>query len=205
MEEKIFTLKKEFLEALLKHVPFKGWSDELLPLIEQEMQLDLGYHQILFPGEIKEIINFYHQQLDQTMLTELSKVEAHKIREKIFHAVCIRLKLMTKPILQQLLCYYKNPLHMGQATAHFWSTVDAIWQYAGDQSTDYNYYTKRGLLFAVYSSGMINYAHSTDENCSWEFVQNRINNVLKIGELKRNLPKSWSELRNKIPFLRLFK
>ena len=30
--------------------------------------------------------------------------------------------------------------------------VDDIWYYAGDRSTDFNWYTKRGLLAAIYSS-----------------------------------------------------
>ena len=36
-----------------------------------------------------------------------------------------------------------------------YSTVDAMWRAAGDTSTDFNFYTKRAILSAVYSSTLM--------------------------------------------------
>ena len=45
-----------------------------------------------------------------------------------------------------------NPQYLPKALAQLYLTVDEIWCSAGDTATDYNWYTKRSLLSAVYAS-----------------------------------------------------
>lgn len=44
------------------------------------------------------------------------------------------------------------PLNIPSALENLALLVDDIWYYAGDRSTDFNWYTKRALLAALYSS-----------------------------------------------------
>ena len=102
--------------------------------------------------------------------------------------------------------FYSNPLNVSLGIKNMWDTVDKIWYYAGDQSTDYNYYTKRLLLSAVYSSTLIYYLSDKSEQHqkTWEFLDKRIADVLKIGNFK-NIPQALNKIKNKIPFIRLIK
>ena len=42
------------------------------------------------------------------------------------------------------------PNNLSSSLERFATMVDDIWYYAGDRSTDFNWYTKRGILAAVY-------------------------------------------------------
>ena len=44
------------------------------------------------------------------------------------------------------------PMHAALGAKLMYRTVDAMWRAAGDTSTDFNFYTKRGILAGVYGS-----------------------------------------------------
>lgn len=44
------------------------------------------------------------------------------------------------------------PYNVPSALENLALMVDDVWYYSGDRSTDFNWYTKRGLLALVYSS-----------------------------------------------------
>jgi ubiquinone biosynthesis protein COQ9 len=87
-------------------------------------------------------------------------------------------------------------------------TVDAIWYAAGDTATDFNFYTKRGLLAAVYSSTLLYWLDDTSEDSAktWAFLDRRIAEVMKvprmlselgdrIGRIVGDLPGPWRRFR----------
>lgn len=206
MKTKIEQQRLAFLEQALKEVQFKGWSEEITPITEGKLNLDIGYSHILFEDGIDSLVTFYEQQQDLVMLKTINNIELTKIRDKVKAAVKARIEAGNKQVLSELLKFYAKPKNLILASKNIWATADLIWQFAGDQSTDYNYYTKRSLLFAVYSSTLAYYLNddSEDHFKSWEFLDNRIANALKLGNLK-NIPNSLAALKSKIPFLRLFK
>ena len=42
-----------------------------------------------------------------------------------------------------------HPQNITSTYQHLWKLADDIWYYAGDQSLDYNFYTKRVILIKV--------------------------------------------------------
>lgn len=67
--------------------------------------------------------------------------------------------------------------------------VDDIWFYAGDKSNDFNWYAKRVSLAAVYKSTEIYLIQdwSEDYTDTWNFLENRLEDVVRAGHLARNL------------------
>ncbi len=210
MKDNVSKLRSKFLLLAVAEVPFSGWTEELLQVIEQKMELDSGYSMILFEGGIKDLIVFYEKTQDQAMLDDLAKhKEELRVREKVALGVKTRITFRSKTnkaVLSKLMKFYSNPLNVSLGIKNMWDTVDKIWYYAGDQSTDYNYYTKRLLLSAVYSSTLIYYLSDKSEQHqkTWEFLDKRIADVLKIGNFK-NIPQALNKIKNKIPFIRLIK
>ena len=45
--------------------------------------------------------------------------------------------------------FWVRPMRKFEGAKLVWKTADKIWNWAGDTSSDYNYYTKRALLSAV--------------------------------------------------------
>jgi len=67
-----------------------------------------------------------------------------------------------------------------------YEAVDTIWHGAGDASTDFNFYTKRGLLAGVYTATLLYWLDDRSENAaaSEAFLARRLADVLAIPRLK---------------------
>ena len=95
------------------------------------------------------------------------------------------------------------PTNLLSGNKSYTQTCDLIWNYAGDKSTDFNYYTKRGLLLPVYLSAKAFYIsdNSKGHEKTKKFIKNALDNIINIASFKNriNLPNI-----EDIPILRLF-
>ena len=82
-------------------------------------------------------------------------------------------------------------------------SCDIIWKYAGDKSSDFNYYTKRGLLLSVYAAAQVFYFGDNSENHkdTKDFIKNALDNIINIASFKNNIKMPKIE---DIPIARLF-
>ncbi|WP_341756279.1 MULTISPECIES: COQ9 family protein [unclassified Candidatus Tisiphia] len=93
IEEKYHSLKVQFVQTLPKLLAFNQWNNKLLADAEAECGFVKGYCHIIFPGGIREIVDFFENWQDQNMLDLLSQQETPiKIRAKIDLALRIRIK-----------------------------------------------------------------------------------------------------------------
>jgi ubiquinone biosynthesis protein COQ9 len=84
------------------------------------------------------------------------------------------------------------PTHAADGARCLWHTADTIWTALGDDSRDFNWYSKRTTLAAVYSSALLYWLGDTSPGFSAtrEFVQRRIDNVMQIEEVKAQIRKN---------------
>ena len=77
-----------------------------------------------------------------------------------------------------------------------------MWRIAGDQATDFNHYSKRGILSALYTSTMLVFLDDDSEDLAETrgFLDRRIDDVMKIEKLKA----SWRGRRERLPSLTRF-
>ncbi len=209
MKNKITKQRLKYLELTIAEVPSTGWSNKIFYLVEEKMNLQSGYTLILFEDGIKDLVSFYEAFADQEMIDKLTfLIKPDRIRERVTLAVRSRIdnSKSSKIVQKKLLKFYAKPQNVSLGLKNMWRTVDKIWYYAGDKSTDHNYYTKRALLSAVYSSTLIHYLvdKSEQHQKTWEFLDKRIANILKISNFK-NIPETMNNIKNKIPFIRLIK
>ena len=81
--------------------------------------------------------------------------------------------------------------------------VDQIWFLAGDKSTDFNYYSKRSILFAIYySSVMFLINNDFDIKKTLNFLDAKLQKVSKIPNIKSNLKKLPLEMLKKFNFFK---
>ena len=185
--------QQKILTHALKHVPFDGWTEATLLLASKEAGFDPNYGLIAFPHGARDLVNFYLQQLDDALAKALKKPDLQKkrIRDRIFTLVKTRLELAKdqKPIAKQTLSFYSLPTNAPYGMQSLWRTVDQMWHLAGDDSTDFNHYTKRTILSGVYSSTLLVYVNDTSKNNknTWDFLERRIENVMQIGKCKSTL------------------
>ena len=151
----------------------------------------------------------YHSRLaDRRMVEayEASATEGLKLRQKV--ALAIRLRLAAnaphREAIRRALSILALPIHAPLAAKLVYRTVDAVWYAIGDRSTDYNFYTKRGLLAGVYSSTLLYWLNdkSPENSATWDFLDRRIADVMKIPQAMARLGKLTDKLPNPFRFLR---
>lgn len=184
-------IKENLLKRALFHVPFDGWSKNLLEQAAVETGVDPSYSWRLFPQGPMEAIAYWSHQLDAELLATLPSPDTLKVREKIALATRERISLLTpyREAARKTARYLALPQHVTQATRMLYKTVNEIWYYAGDTSTDYNFYTKRGLLAWVYSTTFLYWLKDDSEDFekTWIFLNNRIEEVLTLPKLPQKI------------------
>lgn len=185
------TIKQQLLARALVHVPFDGWSQALLEQAAVEIGVDSSYGWRLFPKGTLEAVAYWSELLDQDMLKALPSTEGLKVREKVALGIKTRLTLLIpyREAARKTSTYLTYPSHMGEATRLLYRTVNEIWYYAGDTSTDYNFYTKRGLLAWVYSTTFLYWLRDRSEGfeATWAFLERRISEILSLPKLPQKI------------------
>ena len=111
-----------------------------------------------------------------------------QISERIRALVWRRLEIMgdAREAVRRALAILAMPQNMPLALRISWRSADLMWRLAGDTSTDFNHYTKRMTLGAVYASTLL--AWLDDDSDQWSdtaaFLDRRINDVMKFEKWK---------------------
>jgi ubiquinone biosynthesis protein COQ9 len=181
--------KQQILEEGLKHVPFDGWTVETFETACDALKIDKELVIALFPRGEADFIDYFAQWADQKMMDALQSVNTEdlKIRATIRTAVEKRIEILSphKEAVQMAFKKLLMPQHARLGAKVTWRTADVIWTRAGDQSTDYNRYTKRGLLSGVIGATMTYWLQQNDDADhakTFAFLNNRIENVVMIGQ-----------------------
>ncbi len=201
-------LREKLLEAALAHVPFDGWTQTALAAGARDCGLDAADALIAFPGGLGELLEFHHRVADCNLLVELEQreIQSLKIRERIALAVRLRLEQNTRhrEAIRQALAFLAMPQNAPLGARCLYRTVDAIWYACGDTATDFNFYTKRGLLAGVYAATVLYWLNDKSEDFadSWAFLDRRIADVMKIQQLRGRFEKLAENLPDPFRLLR---
>ena len=183
-------LKEAVLKAALKDAPFDGFTDSLLAKAGKSASADKAALARLFPDGPLSLIEYFSTSLDEAMGNKLAQVDLPKlkVRQRIKVAVLTRLALLAphKEAARRAAALMTLPMHAGRAAKMMYRTVDAMWRAAGDTSTDFNFYTKRGILAGVYGSTLARWFADTgeDETATEAFLDARIENVMQFEKFK---------------------
>ena len=185
--------KLVILTKFLKEAPFDRWSESNLNKAAKACGFEEAYVLLLFPNGIEDLTKFFYERMNEQMNKNFDPNLYTKTNEKIAYLIGLKLKLY-QPIreaIRSLLHYNLMPQNICRAQQSVCQSCDQIWYLAGDRSTDYNYYTKRALLEAVYSSSLLYWLADDSENYSAteEFIKRKIADVGKIGKFKASILK----------------
>jgi len=136
------------------------------------------------------MIDCYIQEVDRALEASFTaeQLAAMKIRERIRVLVWRRLEIMgeAREAVRRALAIFAMPQNIPLAVRISWRSADLMWRLAGDTSTDFNHYTKRMTLGAVYGSTLV--AWLDDQSEGWAetaaFLDRRIDNVMSFETWK---------------------
>ncbi|MGD8327112.1 MAG: COQ9 family protein, partial [Sphingomonadales bacterium] len=173
-----------------------GWSMTALEAAARDLGVDVGLARLAFPGGDADLVEGYLDYELREFEAELQKrgLDNMKIREKITTAVRLRLELAEphKEVSLRTARFLSRPLNSALAARHLWRTVDIMWRAAGDDATDFNHYSKRAILSAVYSSTFLYWLNDNSEghHDTWDFLDRRIADVMQIEKAKARFRKA---------------
>lgn len=187
--------KDLLLDAALVHVPFDGWSDRTLRAAAADAGVELGLARALFPRGGVDLALAYHARGDADMAARLAAEDlaALRFRDRITRGVRIRLELADRELVRRGTTLFSLPQHAADGAGAIWRTSDRIWTALGDTATDFNWYTKRATLSAVYGSTVLYWLgdESQGHQATWDFLDRRIDGVMQFEKLKarfRDIP-----------------
>ncbi len=189
MTEHSLKFHDQLLDAVLNHVVFDGWSETSFEAGVSDSGLDMNLARALFPRGALDLAVAYHKRGDQNMCAALAATDlsALRFRDRVALAVKLRFEAIEdKEAVRRGVTLFSLPQYAAEGTKLIWGTSDAIWTALGDTSEDVNWYTKRATLSGVYSSTVIYWLgdDSEDHQATWEFLDRRIENVMKFEALK---------------------
>jgi ubiquinone biosynthesis protein COQ9 len=200
MKKQIEKEKSLILEQFLKATPFDRWSESNLKKASEACGFEPDYALMLFPEGIAEFTLYFGDLMNQNMAKKFADNSYTKVSEKIIHLVELKLELYSfhKEAIRALHQYNVRPSNICAAQKQLWKTCDKIWCLAGDESTDYNHYTKRILLATVYSRTLLYWLSDDSENYAdtKAFLRRKIKNVGKIGKWKASALNFFKRLRS---------
>jgi len=183
-------LKAAVLDAALKHAVFDGFTDKLLARAAEEAGIGQLARERLFPNGALSLVEAFSQSADAQMEKSLAALDlnAMKIRARIAAAVMARIEAVRphKEAARRAAAFLTLPPHAALGATLVYRTVDAMWRAVGDTSTDFNFYTKRGILAGVYSSTLLRWFtdQSEGESETNQFLAGRIENVMQFEKFK---------------------
>ncbi|MBP7710243.1 MAG: COQ9 family protein [Rickettsiales bacterium] len=228
--------KEKILAEFLPICAFDGWTQDALLKAISQCKIEEKFAGLIFENGCLDLAEFYVEFQNKKAaqkLAEITDFHSKKIREKIRLALYARFEVEknNQLALQRLRNFYLDPknftsLEIGakpaiQSLQACYKISDFIWKEINDQSTDFNFYTKRLTLakiilrsFAVFVKD-----ESQDFVTTKNFVDSQIESVMKFEKRKQQVkkvfnevflnqdgaPKSAKEFVKNLPFFRLIK
>lgn len=233
--------KQLILTKFLDICPFEGWNDKALLKAMTESNVDEKYAELIFENGSLTMAEFYIAEQNLATIEKVALMEGfhdNKIRDKItiFLNARFDVEKNNQLALQRLMNFYINPQNftstslgfrpMVQALKSCYQIADSMWLTIKDQSTDFNFYTKRLTLSKIILRSLMVFVKDESENLiqTREFIDLEIAKVMKFEKRKRQMtkivnevflnsdndsksftPKSPREFIKNLPFLRLMK
>ena len=177
------------VSAALMHVPFDSWSDEALVAGAVDACIEPERVSVCFPSGPVDAIVAYIAVADAEMVAAFDALadKPEKVHLMIRMLILLRLEQASahKEAVRRALTLLALPTNAGQSARTLYRTVDAMWRAAGQQDTDFSFYTKRATLAAVYSATLLAWMADTssDMAATEAFLDRRLRDVARIPQM----------------------
>ena len=183
-------LRRELALAMGENAVFDGWTRTAVDTAAGQLGIDPVKARLAMPKTQAGLIDTYVQEVDRALEAWFTpkRLEKMKIREKIRSLIWHRLEIMgpAREAVRRALAILAMPQNLPLAVRTGWRSADLMWRIAGDTSTDFNHYTQRMTLGAVYGSTLLVWLD--DQSEGWAdtaaFLDRRIDDVMRFEKFK---------------------
>ena len=188
-KQNVQNIQDKILLRALDDVAFDGWSLEVVENAAAQDGFEADVVRAVFPAGLGDVLAHLSSYADRMMLEKLAVLDKDglRIRDYIHVAIMTRFEVLEpyKEALRLSLPYWARPFSQLRGGKIIWRSADAIWNWAGDTSDDYNYYTKRTLLSGILISATSVWLDDREPSLqkTRKFVDKRIENVMQFGKI----------------------
>jgi ubiquinone biosynthesis protein COQ9 len=176
--------------AIGRNAAFDGWTPAAVAAAANEIGVDPDVAALAVKGNAMTLIDAWIDGIDLELARRLPPevLNAMKIRARITALLATRMEIMApnREALRRAMAIMAMPQNLAKATKIGWRSADRMWRLAGDTASDFNHYTKRMTLSAVYGSLLVVFVNDESENFadSRAFLDRRIDNVMQFEKVK---------------------
>lgn len=207
-KKNINNIKKNILEEAKKYIVSNGWNENLFNLISKNKKFKIDEINSIFPDNYISLLNFYLNELNSNFILKAKKLNLKNMRThiKVRELILLKLKLYQyeKPIIRKTYFSLLSPKHINISSHALYKTVDEIWFIIGDDSTDFNFYSKRAILSTIYSSVIFHWINNDNINLTKKFLDKQLFRVSKIPILKNKIKNLSSQLPKGFKIIKKF-
>ncbi len=172
---------------------FDGWTDTAVEAAAHAAGVDADAARFAFGGKAMAMIAAWTSAIDEDMARALpaASLAMVPIRERIRLMIEFRIDAIAgqQEALRRALIVMARPGHVAATARLAWKSADVMWRLAGDTATDYNHYTKRATLGAIYAATLAVLAEDRSEGLAdtRAFLARRIDGVMRFEKAKARL------------------
>lgn len=200
-------IRSALAPAVAEAAVFDGWSEAAVDAAAMQHSVKPEVARLAFDGGPVAMVAAWIARLDVDMVAAFpeERIGNLKIREKIRSLVEFRLEWMAphREALRRAQAIMAMPQNTARALRIGWNSADLMWRLAGDTATDYNHYTKRMTLGAIYAATLAVFINDDSEDFAETraFLDRRIENVMQFEKAKARLLKPRDESFSPARFL----
>jgi ubiquinone biosynthesis protein COQ9 len=183
-------LRLELAPRIAAAAIFDGWSAAALAEAARAAGVDPAVARLAFPEGAMDMIAAWVDSIDARMERAFDRdaLAQMPIRERIRSLVWFRLEAVggLEEALRRAVAIQAMPQNLARTAKLAWSSADKMWRLAGDTATDYNHYSKRGILAGIYAATLAVFVDdaSEDKAETRAFLDRRIEGVMKFEKAK---------------------
>ena len=169
---------------------FDGWTQAAVKSAAGQLGIDPAQARLAFPKDAPHMVEAWIDGVDAALAAHFTPevVAAMKVRDRIRSMILFRLETTAaaREASRQALAIFAMPQNVPLALRTNWRSSDLMWRLAGDTATDYNHYTKRLTLSAVYTSTLLAWLNDDSEGSAdtAAFLDRRLGDVMRSEKLK---------------------
>jgi ubiquinone biosynthesis protein COQ9 len=180
-------------KALANAAVFDGWTTAALDAAADQMGVDPQAARYAFRDGAMAMIGAFAAHVDAGMAQALpaDTLAGLPVRERITRLVRFRLDAQAghEEALRRALPIMALPTNAAATFKLGWRSADAMWRAAGDTATDYNHYTKRATLAAIYAATLAVFVEDASDGKAdtLAFLDRRIAGIMRFEKAKAQL------------------
>jgi len=172
-------------------IPKEGFKPETLLTISNNYKLDLNEIELLFPEGNNSLIQFALEQLNNDLKNYFKKIDLIRLplHKRIRKILLAKIYLMNKEkkFYRKVFLNTLIPNRNISLPIQLYNSIDQIWFIAGDVSVDFNFYSKRLILSAIYIKIIFFFFNNDDQKTLENILDENLKRVAKIPEIKSKL------------------